>query len=171
MRSDVQCGQRRALSGMAIAHWGHSRTGAGAGGGAFNRFAWRTMRNTAKARVMQAPAAPAARESGKPLPQRLDRLIHDRTRLAILAALAANEPLAFTDLKAITGSTDGNLSVHARRLEDAGYVHCDKSFAGRTPRTEYRLTAAGRRALEKYLEHMDALIRATRSAKDERRNG
>jgi DNA-binding transcriptional ArsR family regulator len=129
------------------------------------------MRNTAKARVMQAPAAPAARESGKPLPQRLDRLIHDRTRLAILAALAANEPLAFTDLKVITGSTDGNLSVHARRLEDAGYVHCDKSFAGRTPRTEYRLTAAGRRALEKYLEHMDALIRATRSAKDERRNG
>ena len=127
------------------------------------------MRNTAKARAVGAPAAPVTRESGKPLPQRLDRLIHDRTRLAILAALAASEPLGFTDLKDITGSTDGNLSVHARRLEDAGYVHCDKTFAGRTPRTEYRLTAVGRRALEKYLEHMDALIKATRSARDERR--
>jgi len=120
---------------------------------------------------MHAPAVPATREAGKPLPQRLDRLIHDRTRLAILAALAASEPLAFTDLKDITGSTDGNLSVHARRLEDAGYVHCEKTFAGRTPRTEYRLTAVGRRALEKYLEHMDALIKATRSAKDDRRSG
>ena len=92
----------------------------------------------------------------------LDRLIHDRTRLAILSALAANETLSFTDLKAITGTTDGNLSVHARKLEDSGYVHCDKSFAGRTPRTEYRLSAAGRRALEKYLDHMDALIQNTR---------
>ena len=124
------------------------------------------MRNTAKARAGAMPAAPSAREvAGKPLPQRLDRLIHDRTRLAILAALAASEPLAFTDLKDITGSTDGNLSVHARKLEDAGYVHCEKTFAGRTPRTEYRLTAVGRRALEKYLEHMDALIRATRAAR------
>ena len=117
-------------------------------------------------RTSSASAAPSAREvTGKPLPQRLDRLIHDRTRLAILAALAASEPLAFTDLKDITGSTDGNLSVHARKLEDAGYVHCEKTFAGRTPRTEYRLTGVGRRALEKYLEHMDALIRATRAAK------
>ena len=97
-----------------------------------------------------------------PLPQRLDRVIHDRTRLAILAALAATETLAFNDLKEITGTTDGNLSVHARKLEDAGYVHCEKTFAGRTPRTEYRLTTVGRRALEKYLDHMDALIRATR---------
>jgi DNA-binding transcriptional ArsR family regulator len=128
------------------------------------------MRSSAKARVAGAAATPAAREAAsKPLPQRLDRLIHDRTRLAILAALAASEPLGFTDLKDITGSTDGNLSVHARRLEDAGYVHCEKTFAGRTPRTEYRLSAVGRRALEKYLEHMDALIRATRSAKDDRR--
>lgn len=95
-------------------------------------------------------------------PSRVDRLIHDRTRLAILAALAATESLAFNDLKGITGTTDGNLSVHARRLEDAGYVACDKTFAGRTPRTDYRLTAAGRRALEKYLDHMDALIKATR---------
>jgi DNA-binding transcriptional ArsR family regulator len=124
------------------------------------------MGNAARARVSGAGATSARDAAAKPLPQRLDRLIHDRTRLAILAALAASEPLAFTDLKAITGSTDGNLSVHARRLEDAGYLHCDKSFAGRTPRTEYRLSAAGRRALEKYLEHMDALIRATRAAKD-----
>jgi DNA-binding HxlR family transcriptional regulator len=119
------------------------------------------MKSTARARA-SAPAA-ARREAAKPLPQRLDRLIHDRTRLAIVSALAASEALAFTELKAITGCTDGNLSVHARRLEDAGYLHCDKSFAGRTPRTEYRLTAAGRRALEKYLEHMDAVIRAARS--------
>ena len=99
---------------------------------------------------------------GRPLPQRLDRVIHDRTRLAILAALAASETLSFTDLKAITGTTDGNLSVHARRLEDAGYLLCEKTFAGRTPRTEYRLSAAGRRAFEKYLDHMDALIKAAR---------
>jgi DNA-binding transcriptional ArsR family regulator len=112
----------------------------------------------------------AAKESGdasrerhaRPLPQRLDQVIHDRTRLAILAALAASETLSFTDLKAITGTTDGNLSVHARRLEEAGYVLCEKTFAGRTPRTEYRLSAAGRRAFEKYLDHMDALIKATR---------
>jgi DNA-binding MarR family transcriptional regulator len=120
------------------------------------------MKNTARARAHTAPATPGTREAARPLPQRLDRVIHDRTRLAILAALAASEILGFTDLKGITGTTDGNLSVHARRLEDAGYVHCEKSFAGRTPRTEYRLTPAGRRALEKYLDHMDALIKATR---------
>jgi len=98
----------------------------------------------------------------RPLPQRLDGVIHDRTRLAILAALAAREMLSFNELKAITGTTDGNLSVHARRLEDAGYVLCEKTFAGRTPRTEYRLSASGRRSFEKYLDHMDALIKATR---------
>jgi DNA-binding MarR family transcriptional regulator len=104
----------------------------------------------------------ARHAQSQPLPQRLDQVIHDRTRLAILAALAASETLSFTDLKATTGTTDGNLSVHARRLEDAGYVLCEKTFAGRTPRTEYRLSAAGRRAFEKYLNHMDALIKATR---------
>ena len=117
-----------------------------------------------------AMTARAAKESGdvsrerqaRPLPQRLDRVIHDRTRLAILAALAGSEMLSFTELKAITGTTDGNLSVHARRLEDAGYVRCEKTFAGRTPRTEYRPSAAGRRAFETYLDHMDALIKATR---------
>jgi DNA-binding MarR family transcriptional regulator len=108
-------------------------------------------------------SAPVARErQAQPWPQRLDQVIHDRTRLAILAALAASEALSFTELKGITGTTDGNLSVHARRLEEAGYVLCEKTFAGRTPRTEYRLSAAGRRAFEKYLDHMDALIKATR---------
>jgi DNA-binding transcriptional ArsR family regulator len=117
-----------------------------------------------------AMTARARKESGdvpregqaRPLPQRLDRVVHDRTRLAILAALAASETVSFTDLKAVTGTTDGNLSVHARRLEDAGYVLCEKTFAGRTPRTEYRLSAAGRRAFERYLDHMDALIKAAR---------
>jgi DNA-binding HxlR family transcriptional regulator len=92
----------------------------------------------------------------------LDRLIHERTRLGIVSALAVNSSLTFNELKHLLGSTDGNLSVHARKLEDAGYVACTKSFSGRLPKTEYRLTAAGRRALEKYLDHMEALIRATR---------
>ncbi|HYA89323.1 MAG TPA: transcriptional regulator [archaeon] len=92
----------------------------------------------------------------------LDRLIHERTRLAIVSALAVNPSLTFNELKQLLRATDGNLSVHARKLEDAGYIACTKSFAGRLPKTEYRLTAAGRRALEKYLDHMEALIRATR---------
>src|SRR5687768_8977945 len=98
----------------------------------------------------------------RPRAERFDRIVHDRTRLSILAALAGRDTLSFTDLKTITGTTDGNLSVHARKLEDAGYVLCEKTFAGRTPRTDYRLSAAGRRAFEKYLDHMDALIKATR---------
>ncbi|MGA8144695.1 MAG: transcriptional regulator [Candidatus Acidiferrales bacterium] len=92
----------------------------------------------------------------------LDRLIHERTRLAIISALAVNASLTFNELKELLGASDGNLSVHARKLEDAGYVACTKSFAGRMPKTEFRLTAAGRRALEKYLNHMEALIQATR---------
>jgi DNA-binding transcriptional ArsR family regulator len=92
----------------------------------------------------------------------LDRLLHDRMRLGIVSALAAGDELSFTDLKAALNATDGNLSVHARKLEEAGYVACVKTFAGRTPRTDYKLTAAGRRALEKYLDHMDALIKAAR---------
>jgi DNA-binding MarR family transcriptional regulator len=92
----------------------------------------------------------------------LDRLIHERTRLGIISALAVNDSLTFNELKHLLGATDGNVSVHARKLEDAGYVSCTKSFAGRLPKTEYRLTASGRRALEKYLGHMEALIRATR---------
>lgn len=92
----------------------------------------------------------------------LDRIIHERVRLAIVSALAVSPALAFNDLKKMLRITDGNLSVHARRLEEAGYVECRKSFEGRVPRTEYRLTTAGRRALQRYLDHMEALIRATR---------
>ena len=92
----------------------------------------------------------------------LDRLIHERMRLGIVSALAVNDTLTFNDLKRLMHTTDGNLSVHARKLEDAAYVTCTKSFEGRVPRTEYRLAAAGRRALERYLDHMEALIRATR---------
>ena len=92
----------------------------------------------------------------------LDRLIHERMRLGIVSALAVNDSLSFSDLKTILNTTDGNLSVHARRLEQAEYVTCTKYFAGRLPRTEFRLTALGRRALERYLDEMEELIRATR---------
>jgi DNA-binding HxlR family transcriptional regulator len=95
-------------------------------------------------------------------PLALDRLIHERMRLGIVSALAVNESLTFNDLKTLMKTTDGNLSVHARKLEEAAYISCTKSFEGRVPRTEYRLTTAGRRALERYLDHMEALIRATR---------
>src|ERR1051326_1157950 len=94
----------------------------------------------------------------------LDRLIHERIRLGIVSALAVNRSLTFNELKALLKTTDGNLSVHARRLEEADYIICNKSFDGRLPKTEYRLTSAGRRALERYLNHMEALIRATREA-------
>jgi DNA-binding HxlR family transcriptional regulator len=92
----------------------------------------------------------------------IDRLIHERLRLAIVSALAVHDSLSFNELKDMIGASDGNLSVHARKLEEAQYVACTKSFDGRTPRTEYRLTAAGRRSLERYLAHMEALIRAVR---------
>ena len=92
----------------------------------------------------------------------LDRVIHERMRLGIVSALAANESLTFTELRELLQTSDGNLSVHARKLEDAGYVTCTKGFEGRVPRTEYRLTSAGRRALGRYLDHMEALIRAAR---------
>ena len=92
----------------------------------------------------------------------LDRLIHERLRLGIVSALAVNDRLTFNDLKALLQTTDGNLSVHARKLEDAQYISCEKTFDGRVPRTEYRLTAAGRRAFEKYLAHMEAILKAVR---------
>jgi DNA-binding MarR family transcriptional regulator len=90
----------------------------------------------------------------------LDKVIHERMRLGIISALAANEKLSFSDLKNLLNTTDGNISVHARKLEDAGYVSMKKSFAGRMPLTEYKITAAGRKALEQYLNHMEALIKA-----------
>ena len=92
-------------------------------------------------------------------PLALDRVIHERIRLAIVSTLAVHDMLTFTELRSVLETSDGNLSVHARKLEDAGYVSCKKSFDGRIPRTEYRITAAGRRALEQYLSHMEALIR------------
>jgi DNA-binding transcriptional ArsR family regulator len=109
-------------------------------------------------RVTAVSAAPKDAQS-------LDRLIHDRVRLGILSALAGADSLSFGDLKSALDLSDGNLSVHARKLEEAGYVTCEKSFAGRLPRTEYRLAPAGRRAFEKYLNHMDALITAARKAR------
>ena len=92
----------------------------------------------------------------------MDRLIHERIRLGIVSALAVNRTLTFNELKALLKTTDGNLSVHARKLEEADYILCTKSFDGRLPKTEYRLAPAGRKALERYLDHMEALIRATR---------
>jgi DNA-binding HxlR family transcriptional regulator len=95
-------------------------------------------------------------------PLELDRLIHERMRLAIVSSLAVNESLSFNELKRLLETTDGNLSVHARKLEEARYITCTKSFEGRVPRTEYRLTATGRHQLERYLSHMEAIIRRTR---------
>jgi len=126
-------------------------------------MAARALRNSSPgARVRVQP--PARRVEPRDA-QQLDRLIHDRVRLGILSSLAAADVLSFGDLKSALELSDGNLSVHARKLEDAGYVVCEKSFAGRTPRTEFRLAPAGRRAFEKYLDHMDALIAAARKTK------
>jgi DNA-binding transcriptional ArsR family regulator len=108
------------------------------------------------------PSGTAQAESAAARAWELDRVIHDRARLAILSALAVNEELSFTELKELLKMTDGNLSVHARKLEEAGYLACAKSFRERVPLTEYRLTRAGRRAFAKYLDHMEALIRAAR---------
>jgi DNA-binding transcriptional ArsR family regulator len=94
----------------------------------------------------------------------LDRLIHERMRLGIVSALAANESLTFGELKKLLDASDGNVSIHARKLEEAGYITCKKSFDGRVPRTDYSLTDIGRKALTKYLDHMEALIRAMRGA-------
>jgi DNA-binding MarR family transcriptional regulator len=105
---------------------------------------------------------PVDRENGAPEVEHLERLIHERIRLGIVSVLAIHERLTFNDLKTLLGATDGNLSTHARKLERAGYLEVRKSFDDRTPKTEFRLTASGRRALERYLDHMEALIRATR---------
>ena len=109
----------------------------------------------------RAPEAHAAPPQAQSLPE-FNPLIHERIRLGIVSALAVNDRLSFNELKRLLNTTDGNLSVHARKLEEAQYIRCEKYFEGRLPKTEYRLTAAGRRALEQYLDHMEALIRATR---------
>jgi DNA-binding HxlR family transcriptional regulator len=122
---------------------------------ASRKFEVRSQKSEAKVRSQKSDV-----DGRSPL--ELDRLIHERLRLGIVSALAVNDQLTFNDLKRLLQTTDGNLSVHARKLEDAHYVTCDKTFEGRIPRTEYRLTAAGRRAFEKYLAHMEAIIRAVR---------
>lgn len=116
----------------------------------------------APASVNAAPPAARRKRARADSPVELDRVIHERVRLAIVSALAGAESLAFNELKSLLGITDGNLSVHARKLEEAGFVACDKSFVERVPRTEYRLTAAGHKALDAYLQHMEALIRRVR---------
>ena len=121
-----------------------------------------TARKSEAGSVKSEVRSTRAEAAKKQSPLELDRLIHERLRLGIVSALAVNDRLTFNDLKALLQTTDGNLSVHARKLEDAEYLTCEKSFDGRVPRTEYRLTAAGRRALEKYLVHMEAIIKAVR---------
>src|SRR5262245_20983868 len=119
-------------------------------------------RRAAKRTEKRAPRLEAVRGLSLGANAELDRLIHERVRLAIVSALAVNESLSFNELRDLVDTTDGNLSVHARKLEEAAYVACTKSFDGRTPRTEYRLTSAGRKSLERYLAHMEALIRTVR---------
>ena len=113
--------------------------------------------NTVRREREKRPALEAVGDASK-----FDRLVHERLRLGILTALTVNESLTFNELKKLLDTTDGNLSVHARKLEEAAYVACTKTFEGRVPRTDYRLTAAGRRALDRYLDHMEALIQAMR---------
>ena len=115
---------------------------------------------SAKTGSAKTAASVAKKNQGQESATDLDRLIHERTRLALVSALAANAMLTFNEMKSLLAISDGNLSAHARKLEDAGYIACSKSFDGRVPRTEYRLTAEGRRALQKYIGHMEALITA-----------
>jgi len=121
-----------------------------------------TIRSEHGARERSGPLGSVKGHKQEAVSADLDRLIHERIRLGIVSALAVNRSLTFNELKALLKTTDGNLSVHARRLEEADYIVCSKSFDGRLPKTEYRLAAAGRKALERYLNHMEALIRATR---------
>ena len=123
--------------------------------GALKRETRKSQADRQKLRSVHGGAPHSARE--------IDRLIHERLRLGIISALAGHESLTFNELKHAVKTTDGNLSVHARKLEDAGYISCSKSFEGRTPKTQYSLTTAGRRALERYLDHMEALIGRMRS--------
>jgi len=117
--------------------------------------------NAARKPRERKAAVPTVIEAAGSTPK-LDRLIHDRLRLGVLSALSVNPSLTFSDLKKLLDASDGNLSVHARKLEEAGYIQCAKSFEGRVPKTEYRLSAPGRKALARYLDHMEALIQAMR---------
>jgi DNA-binding transcriptional ArsR family regulator len=118
--------------------------------------------NSDKAADGQKLKAVSAGEAAERVSNELDKVIHERMRLGIVSALAANEKLSFTDLKALLNASDGNVSAHARKLEDAGYIVCEKSFSGRVPLTEYKITDAGLEALQKYLDHMEALISAVK---------
>jgi len=118
--------------------------------------------NLAKLKAKNGASSLRLEKAAESVSNDLDKVIHERMRLGIISALAANEKMSFGDLKKLLDTTDGNLSVHARKLEDAGYVDCKKSFAGRTPLTEYKITTSGRKALERYLDHMEALIKAMR---------
>ncbi len=120
------------------------------------------MAARASQKIVPGPAVVAGPVNSAAGAVALDRVIHERLRLAIVSALAVNPILTFAELKKLLATTDGNLSVHSRKLEDAGYVAVEKKFEGRMPRSEYRLTASGRTALERYLTHMEALIRAAR---------
>lgn len=111
---------------------------------------------------METRTALRVEKAAERVSNELDKIIHERMRLGIISALAANESLSFNDLKNLLNTTDGNVSVHARKLEEAGYLVCEKSFKGRVPLTEYRITTAGRDALDRYLNHMEALISAMR---------
>ena len=122
------------------------------------------VRQHAAVAVVAPPLPASTRRVGASEDERFDRLIYGRVRLGIMSALAVNEQLTFNDLKALFAVTDGNLGAHARKLEDAGYISCRKTFEERRPRTEYRLTSTGRKALERYLQHIEAVIRATRRA-------
>ena len=124
------------------------------------------MAKQSTAKASQDSSAPETRAQSakqKSAAPNLDRLIHECLRLGIISALAANESLTFSDLKNLMNTTDGNLSVHARKLEEAGYISCSKFFEGRLPKTEYKLTAAGRSALENYISHMESLIKQMRN--------
>lgn len=121
-----------------------------------------TAERISRSRPQEARLAALRGQSQEPVAAGLDRLIHERMRLGIVSALAANASLTFNELKALLGTTDGNLSVHARKLEEAAYITGTKMLDGRLPKTRYRLTAAGRRAFERYLDHMESLIRAAR---------
>ena len=120
--------------------------------------------------IRDEPVTPAHKPVGVPIPSntpedaKFDRLVYERVRLGIMSALAVNEQLTFNELKALFQVSDGNLSAHARKLEEAGYIDCSKSFEGRRPKSEYRLTQIGRKALHRYLEHIEAVIKATRRA-------
>jgi DNA-binding HxlR family transcriptional regulator len=123
------------------------------------------LRNHSRSRDLRPRSASTTHPASAPALPEFDRLIHERLRLGIVSALAANTSLSFADLKRILQTTDGNLSVHARKLEDAGYISCVKSFERRVPRTEYKLLPVGRRALATYLDQMEDWIRLTRDEK------